>query len=199
MKKMKKMEQKLVDITFDLLYKNGYCDTNIADILKIAKATKGALYYHFTSKHELVVSAITYYLEQILEHHWVDPLANTTTPIDTLVEQVEAYIEMFLDPESFLDIRHGCPLSNFILDMSDKDETFFEYFKSVYSRWHVSIEKVLEKAQEQKQTHTAFNAKEQAMFIISALEGSIGSAKALNDVEAVKNSVAILITHIKSL
>jgi len=196
---MKKMEQKLVDITFDLLYKHGYCDTNIRDILKTAKATKGALYYHFESKHHLVMSAMTYYLEQILKYHWVDPLESSEVPIDTLVEQIEAYLEMFRDTKSFLDIRHGCPLSNLILDMSDKDELFFEYLKSVYTKWHTCIEQALQKAQEQNQTHQTFNASEQAMFIISSLEGSIGSAKALNDIQILEKSIAILIRHIKGL
>jgi len=196
---MKKMEQKLVDITFDLLYKQGYCDTNLGEILKIAEATKGALYYHFVSKHDLVVSAITHYLEQILKYHWVDILENSNSPIETLVAQIELYVSMFRDPENFLDIRHGCPLSNFILDMSDKDETIFEYLKSVYSRWSESIEKVLEKAQAQNQTHGKFNAKEQSLFIVSSIEGSIGSAKALNDIEILEKSISILITHIKNL
>lgn len=196
---MKKTEQELIDITFDLLYKHGYCDTNIRDILKRANVTKGALYYHFTSKHDLVLKSMTFYLEQILEYHWVQVLKSSPTPIKTLVQQIKAYETMFLDPENFLDIKHGCPLNNFILDMSDKDEVFFEYLKEVYLKWQKAIEMALVKAQDKQETKTKFNAKAQAIFIISSFEGSIGSAKALHDEKVLKSSISILITHINSL
>ncbi len=61
--------------------------------------------------------------------------------------------------------------------MSDKDEAFFVYLQSVYSRWQESINKALQKAQTLKQTKTDFQTNDQALFIISSIEGSIGVAK----------------------
>ncbi len=196
---MKKMKKVIIDITFDLLYKQGYCATNIRNILEIANITKGSIYYHFKSKHDLVLSSMKYYLEQILSHHWLEPLEQSDKPIETLINQIKQYQNMFSDSESFLELKHGCPLSNFILDMSDKDELFFEYLKDVYMRWKESIETALLKAQELKQTNTEFNANEQAIFIISSLEGSIGSAKAFNDKKVLEGGLSILEVHIRQL
>lgn len=196
---MKKMEKKLIDITFDLLYKQGYCATNIREILEIANITKGSMYYHFKSKHDLVLSSMKYYLEQTLKHHWIEPLEQSEKPIETLITQIKLYQDMFSDKNSFLELNHGCPLSNFILDMSDKDELFFEYLKDVYERWIESIEKALKQAKELKQTHTNFSVKDQAIFIISSLEGSIGSAKALNQGKVLKSGFTVLEEHIRKL
>lgn len=196
---MKKMEKVLIDITFDLLYKQGYFATNIRDILEIANITKGSMYYHFKSKHDLVLSSMKYYLEQILHHHWIGPLEKSDMPIETLITQIKLYQDMFSDKNSFLELKHGCPLSNFILDMSDKDEAFFEYLKDVYMRWQLSLEELLYKAKELKQTHTDFDAKSQSIFIISSLEGCIGCAKAYNDKKVLEAGFKVLLQHIKNL
>lgn len=196
---MKKTEKLLIDITFNLLYKKGFCATSLMDILDEAKMTKGAMYYHFKSKHALVLATMQHYLESILVNHWVEPLAAAENPIETLVKQIDGYYAMFADEENLLDIKHGCPLSNFILDMSDTDEEFFNYLGSVYQRWQDAVEAALVKAQSQKQTKTDFDAKKQALFILSSVEGCIGSAKAYNNLESLKNSFEILTTYIKNL
>jgi TetR/AcrR family transcriptional regulator, transcriptional repressor for nem operon len=196
---MKKTEKLLIDITFELLYKKGYCATSLMDILKIAKITKGAMYYHFNNKNDLVLASMQHYLETILHLHWIEPFQECEQPIETLIQQINAYLVMYEDAESFLDIKHGCPLMNFVLDMSDKDEAFFTYLQSVYSRWQESVNKALQKAQVLKQTKTKFDTNDQALFIISSLEGSIGVAKAHNDLECLQKSFAVLIKCIESL
>lgn len=196
---MHKMKKQLIDITFDLLYKKGYCATNLKDIVNTASITKGSLYYHFESKHDLVLSSMKFYLEHILNEHWIEPLQNSQFPQETIIAQIKQYQQMYKDKESFLELKHGCPLSNFILDMSDKDTDFFDYLKDVYRRWQHAIEKALLKAKELKQTKNDFNEKNQSIFIISSVEGCIGSAKAYNDFETLENGFKVLIEHIKNL
>jgi TetR/AcrR family transcriptional regulator, transcriptional repressor for nem operon len=196
---MKKTEKLLIDITFDLLYKKGYCATSLMDILKIAKITKGAMYYHFNNKNDLVLASMQHYLEYILQSHWIHPFEESDKPIETLIQQINAYLDIYADPTSFLDIKHGCPLINFVLDMSDKDEAFFTYLQSVYARWQESVNKALQKAQELKQTKTSFDTNDQALFIISSVEGSIGVAKAHNDLELLRKSFAVLTKYVEGL
>jgi TetR/AcrR family transcriptional repressor of nem operon len=196
---MKKTEKLLIDITFDLLYKKGYCATSMTNILDVANMTKGAVYYHFPTKQALVLATITHYLEQILEDHWVKVFEDSEKPVETLVNQINAYAGMYASKDSFLNVKHGCPLSNFIMDMSDKDDEFFKYLESVYARWQESVEKALTKAKILKQTKTDFDPKKQALFIISSIEGCICSAKAHNDISKLKDSFKVLTTYIESL
>ncbi|MCF6245673.1 MAG: TetR/AcrR family transcriptional regulator [Sulfurovum sp.] len=196
---MNKIEQSLIDVTFELLYKNGYCATNLNDILKTAQTTKGAMYYHFASKKELVLASMEFYLEKMLQYHWVEPLQNSKEPIETLIEQIIRYKEMYYDEESFLEIKHGYPLSNFILDMSDKEEVFFEYLEDISTRWTEAIEQALRQAQKNRQTHTTFEAKEQALFIMGSIGGAITMAKVTNDKKVLDTSINVLITYLKAL
>jgi TetR/AcrR family transcriptional regulator, transcriptional repressor for nem operon len=169
------------------------------DILKSLKITKGAMYYHFESKNDLVLSSMRYYLELILQSHWIEPFNDSDEPLKVLNEQINKYLVMYADAGSFLDIKHGCPLMNFVLDMSDKDESFFIYLQSVYTRWQESVTKALQKAQELNQTKTKFNADDQARFIISSLEGSIGVAKAHNSLDMLSKSFTVLTDYIQRL
>lgn len=196
---MKKTEKLLIDITYGLLYRKGYCATSLMDILNIAKITKGAMYYHFSNKNELVLASMQHYLENILQMHWIEPLEKSDEPLHTLIEQINAYLYAFADPETPLEIKHGCPLMNFVLDMSDKDEAFFTYLQSVYARWQESVAKALQKAKSLNQTNTNFDAEAEALFIIASVEGSIGVAKAYNDLEALKKSFALLTHYISNL
>lgn len=196
---MKKTEKLLIDITFELLYKRGYCATSLTDILDLANMTKGAMYYHFKSKHDLTLAAMQHYLEDLLNKQLLVLTQENDKPIEAIVEHIEAYYRMFADKEHFLDIKHGSPFSNFVLDMSDKDEELFEYLKSVYERWQLSVEDALTKAKMKKQTKTEFDAKKQALFIISSIEGSIGSAKAYNSLDVLQDSFEVLNNYIKTL
>lgn len=195
---MNKTKKLLIDITFELLYKKGYCATSLIDILKVAKMTKGSIYYHFSSKNDLILATMEHYVEAMLLH-WIEPLNTSETPIETLVQQIDSLYNLYADKDAFLDVRHGCPLNNFIQDMSDKDEMFFNYLKSVYLRWQESIQIALTKAQILKQTHTQFNATKQALFIMSSIEGSIGSAKAYKDLDTLQDSFEVLNDYLRAL
>ena len=106
---------------------------------------------------------------------------------------------LYADENAFLMIKHGCPLNNFIQDMSAKENEFFEYLQDIYGRWQENVEKALLKAQKSNQTKTEFQAKDTALFIVSAIEGSICSAKANNDLATLRTSFNVLNHFIKSL
>ena len=130
---------------------------------------------------------------------WIEPLENSDTPKQAIINQIKSFYEAFENSEYFLDIKHGCPLSNFVLDMSDKDESFFTYLESVYKRWQESVEKALAKAIELKQTNREFDSEKQALFIISSVEGVIGTAKAHNDLKSLQSGFDTLNDYIEAL
>ena len=181
------------------MYKKGYCATSITDILKIAELTKGALYYHFLTKDSLVLATMECYIEDFINSHWIEPIQNSDKPIEAIITQINSHYAMYTNKKSIFDVKHGCPINNFIMDMSNKNEDFFKYLEGAYKNWQESFEKALTKAQTLKQTKTDFDAREQALFIISAIEGSIGSAKAYNDLATLEGSYKTLTKYIKNL
>ena len=49
---------KLLDITFEEVYRYGYCGAGIANILDRTGVPKGSMYHHFKSKKEMVLPMI---------------------------------------------------------------------------------------------------------------------------------------------
>ena len=52
--KTKSSRDKLLDVTFNEVYKYGYCGAATANILKKAGVPRGSMYHHFESKKALV-------------------------------------------------------------------------------------------------------------------------------------------------
>ncbi len=196
---MNRSRERIIDTTFNLLYKRGYSATNLKDILKETNLTKGAIYYHFASKKDLVLQSIQYYLENILQRSWIEPLRSTPDPIGALIKQVRGYRDLFVKENCILEIRYGCPFGNLALDLSGTDEDFSEYLKDIYNRWQQSIEKTLIEAQRLKLTKTFFNANEEAAFIISALGGAIKTARVYNDLSLLDQNITLLTNYIHKL
>ncbi len=57
--KAQETKQKLYDKALELFSKNGYCAVTIDDICAKANSSKGAFYFHFSSKHDILVTQVS--------------------------------------------------------------------------------------------------------------------------------------------
>ncbi len=60
-----KTRSKILETALDLISKKGYEATGVADICHKAHISKGAFYYHFSSKQELFLELMTTWLEDV--------------------------------------------------------------------------------------------------------------------------------------
>ena len=74
----------LIKIAFGLFMKNGYEDTSINDILKVAQISKGAMYHYFTCKEDILDEVLNYILD--IEMKRAELILNNATlrPIEKL-------------------------------------------------------------------------------------------------------------------
>lgn len=56
--------QELMRVAQQLFYTNGYENTSINDIIKVANVSKGALYHHFSSKSDILEAIIKELIDQ---------------------------------------------------------------------------------------------------------------------------------------
>ena len=77
------MRRGLMDVAIDCFARYGYQATSIARIAQAAGVTKGALYYHFTDKEELLVEAVLNRIGQF-EHRVSADIAPMTDPVAAL-------------------------------------------------------------------------------------------------------------------
>jgi AcrR family transcriptional regulator len=77
---------------------NGYSATSIDDIAGEARVTKGAVYHHFETKHELF-RAVYAEVEADAQARTSRAARPGSLPIDLLVQGMHAYLDASLDPE----------------------------------------------------------------------------------------------------
>ncbi|WP_059020280.1 TetR/AcrR family transcriptional regulator [Mycobacterium sp. M26] len=86
--------QKIVESAVDLFDSVGYGDTGLADIMSHAEITKGAFYYHFSSK-DAVASAIIEQSEDDFRESMIRIISATDSPaLDNLMRATFAVAHM---------------------------------------------------------------------------------------------------------
>ena len=58
-------KEKIIKFGFDLICKNGYYNTNTADIAKAAGVSTGIVYNYFNNKHEILLEGLKIYFNKI--------------------------------------------------------------------------------------------------------------------------------------
>lgn len=160
--------EKLLQVSFDEIYLNGYSGTSIDKILKKAQMNKGSMYHLFKSKKELVLA--------VIEENLMGYIENKYTPLFAFENDIiEEMLKLIKNRDNF-DFINGCKLNNLVQELSSKDNDFKNALEKVYLRFESIIEEVLKKAiyrGELKEIDT----RKMAMFVVASIEGCLGTGK----------------------
>lgn len=185
---MQTTRDKLINATFDEVYSHGFQGASLGDILTKAGVHKGSMYHCFESKKEMALVALS---EKILARF--DERYGYVNVCEK--GYLEAFYERLRDT-SVRDFKRGCPIANIVQEMSNIDEDFNTLMKSLYGAFRENIKMILDKAilaNELKPCDT----KKLALFITSALEGAILSAKATGEEQDYLDVIEELIAYIE--
>ena len=158
----------IVDASRELFARSGYAGTSISDITAAAGASKGAVYFHFTSKDEIA--------EVVLEDWAVshrDRLARAAqtgaSPLHQLAmvcydtaangsQQVATYAALRL-----------------MIDLGDTDRAD-DPVRAICAQWAASFETLIGRAMDEGQLGGRMDAHALGRFVCSALMGSVVSS-----------------------
>lgn len=139
---------------------NGFLGTSMADILERAGVTKGALYFHFSSKEELAFALIEE--EELRAGQMVNEfLERDLPPLQTLIAMVNRWAQIIqTDPV----VRAGVRL---IVEQG----TYNRPMPGPYGQWDTRVAELLERAAEQGDLRKGVDSKAAAEFIVAAFTG----------------------------
>lgn len=178
-----KTRDKLIEVAFDEIYKNGYSATSVDTILSIAGVHKGSLYNCFKSKKELTLAMIVEKLPVYINNKY-GPL------LDCKKDIVNSLLKV-INNRNKLDAIYGCRLNNLIQELSPLDKEFKTELEKVYSEFENIIKKVLDNAiQAGEIKHYDTNAL--ALYIVASFEGCLITAKKSQDIEKFKTCISQL-------
>ncbi|NQZ06269.1 MAG: TetR/AcrR family transcriptional regulator, partial [Algicola sp.] len=169
--------ERILQATFELMYRNGYQGMRVDQILAATGLAKGALYHHFANKQALGYAVVDELLQKEMETRWVEPLRDCEDPITAIKQVLEkATCDMTLE-----EMQQGCPLNNISQEMAGLDEGFQERLERIYNLWSGSIAQALERGQASGTVKALVEPAVIATFIISSLQGIIGASKCMQD------------------
>jgi AcrR family transcriptional regulator len=186
---------RLLEAAFVEIYRRGFQAAGLAEILRDTGLTKGALYYHFPSKHALGLAVIDEVIQARLVESVFRPLEEAAQPITVLLQILEQRNHR-LDDDT---IRCGCPLNNLIQEMSPVDPLFREHLVAILARWERVLRNAFVKAQEQGEVRADIDCADTALFVLAAWEGCWGVAKNHQTAAVFRRCVTRLQDYIRGL
>ncbi len=156
--------EKLLDITFEEVYKYGYSGASTANILKIAAVPKGSMYHHFKSKKELVITMIYERLIPKVEAFFDFKIRKSSSAKEIL----ELTFEKMSQNEML--IKHGCPLHKIMYEMGSIDEEIADICYKEFQKLSESLQRVIDYGCKRGEFESA-NTKQLSEFIIVSTWG----------------------------
>lgn len=179
--------QRLIRGMAELLQCKGFHGFGLNEVLRLAQASKGVLYYHFPKgKTELAIEAIKetvsrtiFFLEKSQETH-----KDAVEILRSWMEQAQLRLEKS-------DFENGCPLAAVALETTNEDQelrqTLYEGFEAIKNK----LVEILSTS-----GMNADKAKQFATLTISAYEGALLQSRISGSSEPSRVTIDLLLNYI---
>ena len=94
-------KERIIKAGFDLICKNGYHNTNTAEIAKKADVSTGIVYQYFKDKHAIFMEAINIYGDKLFF-----PIGNTKFDINNIDNTINNMINNYINNNKLSEIAH---------------------------------------------------------------------------------------------
>jgi len=160
----KSSRDKLLDVTFEEVYRYGYNGAGTASILKKAGVPKGSMYHHFSSKKEMVLCMIEERLiPKVREFFDFKPQKNHSG--------VEILQDTFRKiSKNRMLITYGCPLHRLMFEMNALDNDIAQACEDEFNYLSKKLAKILEFGMRDGSIKEG-NSQEMASYIIASSWG----------------------------
>jgi len=172
--------QKILLAAFREIHLYGYHAASIQKIINQAGVTKGALYHHFKSKHEMVVALIDEVYILYVEKTFIRPMQDTDDPISALT----GILYTFKDQVSDEDVALGCPLDRLAQEMTPVDELIQQKVDKLYQYKLKMMSAAFRRGQAAGTVKQDISAESISLMIMATLQGCMGIAKSTRSVDA---------------
>ena len=181
--------EKLLDITFDEVYIDGYTATSVDTILKKAGIPKGSMYHHFKGKKELVLAMVQERLFPKMELFFDFERKEGATVTDALRG---TFAGMSRNKPL---ITYGCPLYRLMVELSPVDETFDTVLSTKAVQIQDNLALLLQKGIEDGEFKETLPPKDFAAYILESTWGVLSLSPSLSSSQHfIKHSKYILET-----
>ena len=137
MTEKKTSRDKLLDVTFEEVYRYGYGGASTATILKKAGVPRGSMYHHFPSKKEMVLAMIEERLIPKVREFFSFKIKKNMTAL-SLIELTFVKIS-----KNKMLITYGCPLHRLMFEMDSLDSDIALACSNEFNALSLNFQKIL--------------------------------------------------------
>ena len=166
--------EKLLDITFEEVYINGYTATSVDAILKKASVPKGSMYHHFKSKKELVLAMVKERLFPKMDAFFKYEINENETI-------TQSFRNTFLVvSKNRLLVTYGCPLYRLMVELSATDKEFDALLSSKANEMKEGIKMMLEQGIASGEYDKRLNSESFATYMLTSVWGILSLSPSLS-------------------
>lgn len=193
--KSQETRNKILIAAFNEIYIRGFQAASISNILKDTGITKGGLYHHFSNKQELGYSVLDEVIRDTIHTAWIKPLSDTDDPITVLKTIIATSGEEITQD----DVSLGCPLNNLAQEMSPIDNGFKNRIADIYQEWQNALIIACDRGKAAGNVTESIDSQEISLLFIASLQGCMGFAKSVQNIDTLMSCGQGLIDRLESL
>ena len=186
MAKRSDKRERLINAAKELFYKQGFSNTTIADIAKLADVPLGNVYYYFKTKDEICEAVI------IERNQEINNIINEFNLLTSVKEKLEALLNFYCDRAEEVS-QYGNLFSSLVLELSRQQNPLAVKARQTLNTLTAWL------TTQFKEIHPESDAQNQAMKFLSNLQGMQVLTLAFQDPSITAKQAALLKAEIAEL
>ncbi len=165
----KDVKTKILNVGAELVHRQGFNNTGIQEILKVADIPKGSFYFYFQNKEDFGL--------QLVEHfdcHFQEITGKVLSEMDISplrrIRNLFGFFHEYFEAQGFVQ---GCPIGNLAQEMGDLSQAFGEKLSKSIDNMAKPLATVIKEAQEGGSLKLKTDPYDLAFFIISSWHGAL--------------------------
>lgn len=161
--------QAILDAGADLIHRQGFHNTGLADILAAAGVPKGSFYFYFKSKEDFGLA--------LVEHH-AQRMAGVSASLldqgdDPPLVRMRSLFQTFREFQAEGGCVRGCPLGNLAQEMSDLSPAMRQALQTAMAAMSSRLAGLLAQARDRGELKPGLDPERAAAFILDSWEGAL--------------------------
>jgi TetR/AcrR family transcriptional repressor of nem operon len=167
------VRERLLDAARELVLRDGFAGTGVADICAAAGVTKGSFFHYFESKDALGAAALMHFGADLGAAFAAAPFHAEADPL----RRVDGYIDFTSHVCRSSVLRHGCLVGMLAQERATTAPLVREVCHAIFAGWAESFADHLAAAKTAYAPHAAWDPRSLATHFVAVVEGALILAK----------------------
>lgn len=176
--------EQLIHIAARLFLSKGFKYTSIEDVVEKSKVSRSNLYYHFSSKEELLYAVVDFW-----GNRYESALKISLDQRELSARQrIEAFMELLLKEVAARGDKGYCPFIAIYQQSPVNAEEVHERIRAFFNCLRQLISEIIAQGMESGEFRQDISAEQGATLFVSSLEGALQLAETMGDLQIVRTT-----------